>query len=78
MFRNVAELVELAESQGKPISQVMIEAEMEVSQRTKEAIMQDMYANLDVMEKAVRRGLTEDIRSHSGLTGGDAKNCKNI
>ncbi|TGU56522.1 L-serine ammonia-lyase, iron-sulfur-dependent, subunit alpha, partial [Mesorhizobium sp. M00.F.Ca.ET.186.01.1.1] len=58
MFRNVAELVELAESQGKPISQVMIEAEMEVSQRTKEAIMQDMYANLDVMEKAVRRGLT--------------------
>ncbi|GED24333.1 putative L-serine dehydratase, alpha chain [Brevibacillus agri] len=73
MFCNVAELVELAESQGKKISQVMIEAEMEVSQRTKDAIMQDMYANLDVMEKAVHRGLTEDIRSHSGLTGGDAK-----
>ncbi|MGZ0049877.1 L-serine ammonia-lyase, iron-sulfur-dependent, subunit alpha [Brevibacillus gelatini] len=73
MFRNVAELVELAESQGKKISQVMIEAEMEVSQRTREAIMQDMYANLDVMEKAVQRGLAEDIRSHSGLTGGDAK-----
>ncbi|MFP3513750.1 L-serine ammonia-lyase, iron-sulfur-dependent, subunit alpha, partial [Peribacillus sp. SIMBA_075] len=53
MFRNVAELVELAESQGKKISQVMIEAEMEVSQRTRDAIMQDMYANLDVMEKAV-------------------------
>ncbi|MDA5107737.1 L-serine ammonia-lyase, iron-sulfur-dependent, subunit alpha [Brevibacillus thermoruber] len=73
MFRNVAELVELAESQGKKISQVMIEAEMEVSQRSREAILNDMYANLDVMEKAVRRGLTEDIRSHSGLTGGDAK-----
>ncbi|MFY0544495.1 L-serine ammonia-lyase, iron-sulfur-dependent, subunit alpha [Brevibacillus sp. H7] len=73
MFRNVAELVELAESQGKKISQVMIEAEMEVSQRTREAIMTDMYNNLDVMEKAVQRGLTEDIRSHSGLTGGDAK-----
>lgn len=73
MFRNVAELVELAQSQGKKISQVMIEAEMEVSQRSREDIMKDMYANLDVMEKAVRRGLEEDIRSHSGLTGGDAK-----
>ncbi|WP_134684494.1 L-serine ammonia-lyase, iron-sulfur-dependent, subunit alpha [Brevibacillus migulae] len=73
MFRNVAELVELAEKKGQKISQVMIEAEIEVSGRTREAIMEEMYRNLDVMEKAVRRGLTEDIRSHSGLTGGDAK-----
>lgn len=73
MFRNVAELVELAESQGKKISQVMIEAEMEVSQRSRDEIMEQMYRNLDIMEKAVQRGLTEDIRSHSGLTGGDAK-----
>ncbi|MGD7664143.1 L-serine ammonia-lyase, iron-sulfur-dependent, subunit alpha [Brevibacillus laterosporus] len=73
MFRNVAELVELAESQGKPISQIMIEAEMNFSERSRESIMEEMYRNLDVMEKAVQRGLTEDIRSYSGLTGGDAK-----
>jgi L-serine dehydratase len=73
MFRNVAELVELAESHGKKISDVMIETEMKLSQRTREEIFESMYANLDVMEKAVQRGLTEDIRSHSGLTGGDAK-----
>lgn len=73
MFRNVAELVELAETQGKKISQVMLEAEVEVSGRTREAIMDEMMRNLDVMEKAVRRGLAEDIRSHSGLTGGDAR-----
>lgn len=73
MFRNIAELVERAQSQNKKISQVMIEAEMQVSQRTREAIMADMIINLDIMEKAVQRGLTEDIRSHSGLTGGDAK-----
>ncbi|MGE5701955.1 MAG: L-serine ammonia-lyase, iron-sulfur-dependent, subunit alpha [Clostridia bacterium] len=73
MFRTIAELVALAESQGTTISQVMIEAEMQVSGRTREAIMEEMYTNLDVMEKAVHRGLTEDIRSHSGLTGGDAK-----
>ncbi|MGD8190124.1 L-serine ammonia-lyase, iron-sulfur-dependent, subunit alpha [Brevibacillus ginsengisoli] len=73
MFRNVAELVELANSQGKKISEVMIEAEMKVSSRSREDIMNEMYRNLDVMEKAVKRGLEEDIRSHSGLTGGDAK-----
>ncbi|WP_019120563.1 L-serine ammonia-lyase, iron-sulfur-dependent, subunit alpha [Brevibacillus massiliensis] len=77
MFRNVAELVELAESEGKKISEVMIEAEMKVSERSREEIMQQMYANLDVMESAVQRGLTEDIRSHSGLTGGDAKKLQN-
>lgn len=73
MFRNVAELVELANSQDKKISEVMIEAEMKVSSRSREEIMNEMYRNLDVMEKAVKRGLEEDIRSYSGLTGGDAK-----
>lgn len=71
MFRNVAELVELAETQNKKISDIMIEQEMEVTQRTREEVMSQMGTNLDVMEKAVERGLA-GVRSVSGLTGGDA------
>ncbi|WP_026692532.1 L-serine ammonia-lyase, iron-sulfur-dependent, subunit alpha [Peribacillus kribbensis] len=71
MFRNVAELVELAESQGKKISQVMIEQEIAVTGRTLEQVLNQMDKNLEVMEKAVERGL-KGVRSHSGLTGGDA------
>ncbi|MCM3569101.1 L-serine ammonia-lyase, iron-sulfur-dependent, subunit alpha [Neobacillus mesonae] len=71
MFRNVAELVELAVSQNKKISEIMIEQEVMVSGRTKEEILGLMDRNLTVMEKAVERGIN-GVKSHSGLTGGDA------
>jgi L-serine dehydratase len=51
----------------------MILHEMEVMNRPREEIFAEMGRNLDVMEEAIERGLTEEIRSHSGLTGGDAK-----
>jgi L-serine dehydratase len=72
MFRNVAELVELAESKNMLISEIMIEQEATVKGRTKEAVIEQMRNNLEVMEKAVERGINEEVKSHSGLTGGDA------
>lgn len=71
MFRNVAELVELTMSQKKKISEIMIEQEMEVTGRTREKVLELMGKNLEVMEQAVERGI-KGVRSHSGLTGGDA------
>ncbi|RSD28059.1 L-serine ammonia-lyase, iron-sulfur-dependent, subunit alpha [Mesobacillus subterraneus] len=71
MFRNVAELVELATSKNKKISELMIEQEIEVTGRTREEIITMMDRNLAVMEQAVERGL-KGVKSHSGLTGGDA------
>ncbi|WP_417900588.1 L-serine ammonia-lyase, iron-sulfur-dependent, subunit alpha [Bacillus haimaensis] len=71
MFRNVAELIELAESTGKKISQIMIEQEMEFTGKSKEDIISQMDRNLEVMEQAVERGL-QGVKSVSGLTGGDA------
>ncbi|MCM3672941.1 L-serine ammonia-lyase, iron-sulfur-dependent, subunit alpha [Peribacillus simplex] len=71
MFRNVAELVELAESKQKRISTLMIEQEMEVTGKSREEIIRQMGVNLDVMERAVEKGL-QGVRSVSGLTGGDA------
>ena len=72
MFRNVAELVNLAESQNKKISEIMIEQEMKVLKLGREEIIAKMERNLVVMEKAIERGL-EGVKSHSGLTGGDAE-----
>lgn len=71
MFRNVAELVELAVSQNKQISEIMIEQEMVVRKCTRQEVMDMMERNLVVMEEAVENGL-KGVRSHSGLTGGDA------
>ncbi|MFZ0368474.1 MAG: L-serine ammonia-lyase, iron-sulfur-dependent, subunit alpha [Halobacillus sp.] len=71
MFRNVAELVELAESENIQISEVMIRQEMKVKELTREQVYDHMEKNLEVMEKAIEDGL-KGVKSHSGLTGGDA------
>lgn len=71
MFRNVAELVALAEQQSCSIAEIMVEQEVRVTGRTREQIREQMGRNLDVMEQAVERGL-QGVQSHSGLTGGDA------
>ncbi len=71
MFKTAAELVELAETGGKKISEVMIEQEMAVKKLSREEVTGLMDRNLQVMEDAVKKGL-EGVVSHSGLTGGDA------
>ncbi|MGJ3204748.1 L-serine ammonia-lyase, iron-sulfur-dependent, subunit alpha [Geobacillus thermoleovorans] len=71
MFRNVAELVALAEKDSIKIAEVMIRQEVEVSGRSREEVIAQMDHHLAVMERAVERGL-EGVVSRSGLTGGDA------
>ncbi|MEH7125931.1 L-serine ammonia-lyase, iron-sulfur-dependent, subunit alpha [Bacillus sp. JJ1532] len=71
LFRNVAELVELAESKQVKIAEIMIQQEIEVTGLTREEIIAKMDRNLTVMEEAVERGL-KGVTSVSGLTGGDA------
>ena len=70
-FRTVAELVEIAERENIPISEVMIRQEMEIKDRTYQAVFSDMEKNLQVMEDAIKHGLN-GVESVTGLTGGDA------
>ncbi|MEK4970179.1 L-serine ammonia-lyase, iron-sulfur-dependent, subunit alpha [Cytobacillus sp. FSL R7-0696] len=71
LFKNAAELVEIAEREQIKIAEVMIRQEVKVSGRTREDIIAQMDRNLTVMEQAVERGLN-GVTSVSGLTGGDA------
>ncbi|WP_313802392.1 L-serine ammonia-lyase, iron-sulfur-dependent, subunit alpha [Cytobacillus sp.] len=71
LFRNVAELVELAERKQVKIAEIMIQQEIEVTGLSREEIIAKMDRNLTVMEQAVERGLN-GVTSVSGLTGGDA------
>lgn len=71
MFRNVAELVKLAEDTKVKIAEIMIRQEIEISGLSREEIISKMDLNLTVMEKAVERGLN-GVKSRTGLTGGDA------
>ncbi|WP_152656428.1 L-serine ammonia-lyase, iron-sulfur-dependent, subunit alpha [Oceanobacillus sp. CFH 90083] len=71
MFRTVAELVEMANAENIPISEVMIRQEMDVKERTREEVFSEMEKNLVVMEKAIEDAL-KGVQSVTGLTGGDA------
>ncbi|MGZ9586345.1 L-serine ammonia-lyase, iron-sulfur-dependent, subunit alpha [Paenibacillus marinisediminis] len=71
MFRNVAELIAMTEERSCSIADIMIEQEMQVTGRSREAVREQMSRNLTVMEQAVERGMA-GVKSHSGLTGGDA------
>ncbi|WP_407267908.1 L-serine ammonia-lyase, iron-sulfur-dependent, subunit alpha [Radiobacillus sp. PE A8.2] len=71
MFRNVAELVHIAETECIPISEVMIRREIDVQDTTRELVMEQMERNLQVMGNAIEEGLN-GVKSRSGLTGGDA------
>lgn len=70
MFQTIEELVKLAEQAGS-VHEVMIQAEIESSQHSREAIMQHMENNLKVMLKSVEKGVA-GVTSVTGLTGGDA------
>lgn len=72
MFTNVAELVEIAESSGKKIYELMIENEKKATGSSEAEILDRMNTQYQVMKNAVKRGI-EGVTSHSGFTGGDAK-----
>ena len=77
MFSTIKELVALATEQKKPISQIMIEQEMEMTQQSREYIWEKMEKNLQTMKNAVDRSVEgEGVFSPTGLTGGDALKMK--
>ena len=72
MFNNIAELVNLAETQNKKIYEIMLEQEMKATGLSKDEIIIKMKENYTVMKAAIEKGM-QGVTSKSGMTGGDAK-----
>lgn len=72
MFESIEELVQRAKENQCKLSEVMIAQEIEISGRSRTEIMNQMMLNLETMETAATKGV-KGVRSHSGLTGYDAK-----
>lgn len=72
MYRSLAEAVAAAEQRGTTLARVALAAEADDSGRPVEEIRDALRRALAVMRGAVARGLTGDLRSSSGLVGGDA------
>lgn len=72
MFTNLAEAVRVAESRGLRLADVALEAESMDQGRPVEEIRSALRRALVVMRGAIERGLVGDLKSNSGLVGGDA------
>lgn len=73
MYNTGLELMELANSRGCRICDVVIENEVEIQEIKKEEIIEKMKTALDVMQNAAKEALEKEVKSVSGLIGGDAK-----
>jgi L-serine dehydratase len=72
-FRNLQELVALCEKEQLSIGELMLQEQAAESGRPAEQEFAKMAEYYAIMKDAVRRGLTEDTTSRSGLTGRDAQ-----
>lgn len=72
MYRSLHEAVRDAEAQHKTLAQLALEAESRDQGRTIQEIRAALRRALEVMRGAIAQGLTGDLRSASGLVGGDA------
>lgn len=76
-FTNGQELLHLCEKHNKTIYEVCIEREVHLSGKSKEELIDRMKISLEIMKNAIKRSLTEDIKSVGGLIGGEAKMVRN-
>lgn len=72
-FRTIQDLIDLAEQRHESIGQVVLQWESESSEQPISTLQQKMRGYWEVMKQSMEQGLTQDIRSVTGLTGGDAK-----
>ena len=70
-FTSFSDLIRRAEDRQIPISRVALEYEAAISETNPEAILDKMRGNLQVMQQSIQNGLREDLRSASGISGGD-------
>ena len=72
MYKSLADAIRDAESQRTTLAAVALAAESRDRGRTADDIRATLARALDVMRGAVSQGLTGELRSASGLVGGDA------
>ena len=71
-YTSIAELVNVATERGELISQIVLRDQAEQMDVEPKVLFQKMRSNYQVMRESIQKGTNPDIRSTSGLTGGDA------
>jgi len=67
------QLMKLAARNNKRIGEIVLAVEAEKENESPDTIRGQMVISWEVMKQSLKKGVTEDIRSISGLSGGDGK-----
>ena len=73
MFKNAQQLLALCKKHKKPLSEIVIRYEMEITGSTRGEVMKKMKKVSDVMKEAINGGMYAPKKSLSGMSGGDAQ-----
>lgn len=77
MYNHIKEIVADSEKTDKPISELIIEQECQMSGLPREKVWNKMKYNLETMRDAVKKGRSGNgVFSSTGLTGGEAVKIK--
>ena len=72
VINNISDIVELAENKNKKISDIIFEQQIEEQRVAGDILYQQMLEILNVMKLSSINGCNKELRSNSGLSGGDA------
>ena len=75
-YESIQEIVSAAEECGVRISELVLHDQAEAMEKTSEQLYERMRKSFEVMRESVKEGQKKDLRSMSGLTGGEGYRMK--
>ena len=72
-FKKAAELLSLCKEYDKPISQIMMDRECEMTEKPLDEIRSRMAVSLQIMKDATKEAINQPSQSMGGLIGGESR-----
>ncbi len=77
-FKKAAELLSLCKEYDKPISQIMMDRECEMTEKTLDEIRSRMAVSLQIMKDATKEAINQPSQSMGGLIGGESRKLSDL
>ena len=77
-FKKAAELLSLCKEYDKPISQIMMDREWEMTEKPLDEIRSRMAVSLQIMKDATKEAINQPSQSMGGLIGGESRKLSDL
>ena len=77
-FKKAAELLSLCKEYDKPISQIMMDRECEMTEKPLDEIRSRMAVSLQIMKDATKEAINQPSQSMGGLIGGESRKLSEV